>query len=222
MPVVLICAEDPLADDLHQTLLWRQGLERHLATRFDEALVTAVAAQPDLVVVDRDLPQADRLVRDLRADESTRRVSIAVVAKGEMDPLELQLLDLGANAILRLPATREWDERLARLVEVPIRRETRLPVWLEFEVPDAGGVAGGDGTVVNVSRTGMLVETSLALPTGTDLDFRIMLGEGAVCGTGRIVREAEPGSYGVEFYALEGEGAARIAGLVGGGKLPLS
>jgi DNA-binding NarL/FixJ family response regulator len=92
VPVILICAPDPLTDELHDTLLWREGIERHVASSFVEALSKAVAVRPDLAVVDRDLPEARRLVEDLR---TVGRFSIAIVARGDVEPDEVELLEAG-------------------------------------------------------------------------------------------------------------------------------
>ncbi len=212
MPVLLICAPDPLADELHQTLLWRDGIERYVASRFEDALTTAVAARPDLVVVDRELPRALRLIQDLRRDSPTRRASIVVLTRGAFELDEVAFLEAGANAILRLPVGPDWDERLGRLLTVPPRRRFRLTVKLEFEGRKRPGVERLTGQVLDVSVHGMRVECAASLPLGTDLDFVIQLPAelGSVLGCGRVMRMAGPGSYGVEFYALEGDGPARI------------
>src|SRR5438093_2132090 len=127
MAAALICSQEDLQPELGQTLLWRGGIERHVATRLEEARMMAVAAKPDIVVVDRDLPRADKLVAALRDDPSTRRLSIAIVARGDLDPSELELLEAGANAILRLPPGPDWDERLLRLLDIPAPPRAPLP-----------------------------------------------------------------------------------------------
>lgn len=206
-------------DELHGTLLWRAGVERHVACTFDEALMVAVAARPQLVLVERELPQSERLLRDLRRERSTRHVSIAVVVRGDVGPSEIELLDLGANAILRLPADPGWDERLARLINVAGRRRARLPVRIDFVASVGGAVQRITGSTANVSASGMLVECALPLDVGTDLDVRFGLpGSGdEIAGCGRVVRRDSKGRYGVHFYALEGEGEARIAAFVAAG-----
>jgi DNA-binding response OmpR family regulator len=203
-----------LGDDLHGTLLWRDGLERHLASRFDEALMLAVAVHPRLVVVDRDLPQVQRLVESLRGDAATRDVSIALFARGPMEDREIQLLAAGANAVLRLPAGPEWDVRLAALLSVAPRRAVRLPVRLEFEARSAMEVVGG--TVLNISASGMLVETRARLEVGADLDFSFVLATDAphLEGSGQVVRVAGPRRFGVRFYGLEGDGQERVRAFV--------
>src|SRR5258706_773593 len=110
MVSVLICTHSDLDHDLGHTLLWRQDVARHGVPRLEEALMMALAAHPSIVVVDRDLPWAGRLVTALRGDPSTRGLSIAVVARGDFDPGEVELLEAGANAILRLPLGFDSDE----------------------------------------------------------------------------------------------------------------
>jgi hypothetical protein len=214
---ILICAPDPLTDDLHDTVIWREGNERHVAATFEEAYVLAVAVHPDLIVVERDLPRALRLIEDLRRDAATRAVSIAVAARGDLLDLELQLLQAGANALIRLPAGQEWDERLSHLMRVPPRRATRVPVRLQFQGKTL--VETIWGAVLNLSATGMLVEVTGPLGVGADLDFRFLLPDSGepVRGTGQIVRDGNKGRFGVHFYGLEGNGAVRVAEFVAKG-----
>jgi hypothetical protein len=143
-------------------------------------------------------------------------MSIVVIARGELDPIEVELLEAGANAILRLPVTPDWDERLERLMEVPVRRETRLPVTFEVEARSGSGVETATATALNVSTSGMLIDSAFPLHMGDDVDFRFELPglEGVVSGCGRVVRQAGRTQFGVEFYGLEGEGRELIAAWV--------
>lgn len=227
MPSVLICAPDPLSDDLHDTVVWRDGCERHLATAFAEALLMAVAVHPNLIIVDRDLPRALRLIENLRRDPKTRAVSIAVAARGELAELELHMLQAGANAVIRLPAGHEWDERLSALMRVPTRRAARVPLRIQFQ-SDRAPVETQWGEILNLSATGMLIEMSGALQIGSDLDFRFSL-PGAtqpVRGTAQVVRHDGGTRYGVHFYGLEADGAERVRAFVAneaaGGGSPLA
>src|SRR5690242_1255163 len=112
MPSVLICATDPLSEELGGTLVWRDDMTRQVASRFQDALVSAVAERPDLIVVDSALPDAERLVADLRLEAATATVPIAVIASAN-EPSENGFLNAGANAVLRRPADPDWDEKLA-------------------------------------------------------------------------------------------------------------
>lgn len=215
MAAALICSQQDLQPELGQTVLWRTGIQRHVATRVEDARMMAVAAKPDIVVVDRDLPRADKLIASLREDPSTRRLSIAIVARGDLDPAEVALLEAGANAILRLPPGPDWDERIVRLLDVPARREARLPV--EFGIDTLGTGVGErvPAQAVNLSRTGILIETSADLGVGDELELEFSLEGEALLTHGRVVRASAPRLFGVQFAPLPEYAALRIERFVG-------
>jgi hypothetical protein len=211
MPSVLICAPGPLMDELQETLLGRTDVDRRSVTVASEAVAQMLLAKPDLIVVDSRLGDAEALIGGIRANPVTRPVSILVVASGEWSPAEVRFIDSGANAILRLPAGPEWDERLSLLLYVPTRRAGRLAALVQFEAV-TGGVESVAGTVLNISENGILVETDIPLPMGADVDFKIHLRDMAspLVGCGQIVRQETPRRCGVRFYGLEADGLARI------------
>src|SRR5258708_1814316 len=105
MPTVLLCSTLDLEGDLGQTLLWRDDIARVVATHVDYARTLAVAARPQMALVDRDLSGAGELIADLRRDPVTRPLSIVVLGRGDFDAEELDLLEAGANSTHR-PASR--------------------------------------------------------------------------------------------------------------------
>jgi CheY-like chemotaxis protein len=217
MPVALICSQADLEGDLGHTLLWRAGMERHVATRLEDAQMMAVAARPDIVIVDRQLPRSDKLVAALREDPTTRGLSIVVAARGDFDPAEVELLEAGANAILRLPAGPEWDERLTRLMDVPVRRDARFTV--HFDVDTAAGAGDPSAALaVNLSMSGMLLESPIPLAVGDEiqLQFQVPESEGQIKAAARVVRVAGPGQYGVEFGRVDGAASERLRAFVTG------
>jgi DNA-binding response OmpR family regulator len=211
MGVVLICSPVSLEDGLRSTCLWRDGIERHHAARADEARALVSSVRPRLVVVDRDLPGSVDLVKALRHDASTQKLSIAVVVRGQFASTEVGLLEAGANAILRFPTNPDWDDRLTRLLHVPVRRDSRFPV--RFAVHAYAGVAGGSGQAValNLSVNGLLLECLFPLAMGDELSLDLELAESGprVAATGRVVRVARAGRFGVELHRIEGEAAAQ-------------
>lgn len=217
MTNVLLCTQADLEPDLGHTLLWRHDIERHQAARLEEARMMAVAARPSLVVVDRDMPRSDKLVAQLREDEATRALSIVVLARGDFDPVEVEFLEAGANAILRIPAGPDWDDRLVRLMQVPARKEVRLPVQFAVE-----GVPGNGGSLfpalaVNLSFSGLLLESHLSLAIGDEVGllFRLPNALGPVSAMGRVVRQAAPTQFGVEFRRFDGDGQVQVRQFVG-------
>ena len=211
MVSALICTHSELEKDLGHTMLWRQDVERHVVTRLEEARMMAVASRPSIVVVDRDLPWAGRLVTALREDPSTRGLSIVVVARGDFDPGEVELLESGANAILRLPLEFDSDERLERLVNVPVRKEARFSV--SFRVDTYFSDAGPEPALaLNLSQSGMLMEATGDLSVGAPLEMQFPLGEEPppVHTHGRVVRVAAPSQYGIEFTDVDADVSTRI------------
>jgi hypothetical protein len=208
----LICTHSDLETDLGQTMLWRQDVDRHLVGRLEDARTMALAARPSIVVVDRDLPWAGRLVSALREDASTRNLSIVVIARGDFDPGEIELLESGANAVLRLPVGHDADARLERLVHVPVRKETRFSVSFQVDAFAAGGGAPEPALALNLSRNGMLMEASSALHVGEDVVLQFPLGDEPpdVRSRGRVVRVATETRYGIEFTDVAPEVSTRL------------
>jgi CheY-like chemotaxis protein len=210
VPRALLCFSGDVQKELGHTLLWRQGTERHLAKRLEEARMMLVAAQPDIVLVDRDLPWADRLIAAIREDPKTRRVSLVVVARGDFDPSEVALLEAGVNAIVRLPAGEEWDARLERLLHVPVRRGGRFSVHFRVEALSAAG-APIPGMAVNLSLHGMLLETSAPLGVGDEVRMQFTLEDSQPIETrGRVMRVAGADRYGVQFDHVSAHGRDAI------------
>ena len=121
------------------------------------------------------------------------------------------------NAVLRLPPSGDWDDRLFRLMHVPVRREVRVPVRLQL---DLGFGAHGEqfkGVALNLSVNGMLVETNRPLQVGDDLIFTLELPNGAVTGTATVVRHAAAsGQYGIELATVKGDGRVKLKAWVDG------
>jgi len=213
MTAVLICSHGDVKEDLGGTLLWREGIERQVATKMEEARMLAVAARPRMVVIDRDLPWAARIVTALREDPSTRGLSLVVMARGDFDAAEVELLECGANAILRLPAGPEWNERLERLMDVPVRKETRFPVSFGVEASSNGGDSA-NAQALNLSASGILIETEVALKMQDEvqLQFGLPVVIDPMRVAAQVVRLAAPSQFGMEFRRVGPEESRRIQG----------
>jgi len=207
---VLVSAVD-LAPQLQDTLLFRNNVERLTASTAAEVRRHAEQGGIDVALIDPALPGASSLVAALRQDPLTRPTAIVGLGRSAFSLSHLDLLQAGANAILPLPPGGDWDDRLMRLVHVPMRKATRLAVDLALD----GGLRGGlriAGRVLNLSIHGLLIECSEDLTVGDDLRFAFDLpsGQGRVCGTGTIVRLGRPQEYGLELTRVEGDGRAGI------------
>jgi hypothetical protein len=213
MPLAMLCSEGPLTE-LTETVLGRPDVDRRFARTLDEVKRIARDARPDLAVIDGAFAGARDVVRGLR--RYPRQVSIVVIARDPAAGSRLELMEAGANAVLAPPPTPEWDEVLSRLLAVPPRKHTRVPVYFETELrlPDRPRV--GLGTILNLSIRGALIETEHPLRNGEPLEvrFRLPAPAAGVQAVARVRRLDAARRFGVEFERLEGSGRDAVSGFV--------
>jgi CheY-like chemotaxis protein len=207
---VLVSARD-LSRELRATVLFRSNVERLSALDASDVKGLAAQGRLDVVVIDSAVSGAAGLVAALRQDPATRATAIVALGRSEFGLGQLDLLQAGANAILALPPGSDWDDRLMRLVNVPTRKVTHLPIELVVE----GGLRGGlrfSGRLLNLSVNGLLLECADEIQIGDDLrlEFELPDGRGRTSGTGTVVRQARPRHLGVELTHVEGDGRVRI------------
>lgn len=207
----VILSPRDLEGELQGTLLWRHNVRRIPAASTDDVRRAVAREGADILVVDSAHPQVAEAAITLRSDPLTREMSIVALGRSEFGSVHVDLLQSGVNAILPLPPGPDWDDRLMRLVNVPVRRVTRFKVDLALE----GGRRGGEafaGRALNLSVHGLLLESRMALEVGEDLrlDFDLPGAHGPVRGTGMVVRETSPVLFGVELTSVEGDGRVRI------------
>jgi DNA-binding response OmpR family regulator len=210
MARVLLCADEATQRQLAGTAVSRDAFEVYAVTTVAQGIGVALKITPRLIVVDSELADAEFLVRQLRGRAETKTASIAVVARGEPSMEELGLLDAGVNAVLRLPPNAEWDARIESLLSIPTRKEIRLHVDLRL-VAEAPAIKG---RVLNLSATGMLVESVEELSVGSEAQFRLELpgfatSTGEVSGRARVVRAAAR-FYGLQFVSIDEGGSELI------------
>jgi hypothetical protein len=164
---------------------------------------------------------AAALIRALRQDPATRGAGVAVLSAVADGTTEPALRQAGAN-IVRGPAVdpREWECRVRELVAVPPRRAFHGPAWLS---PRVTGEAL-QGSTVNISTHGILIEAGPGLEPGMRLDLRLVLPDDPrpLEAVGQVVRaSASSGDgfhYGVRFLVLREDAGERIAAFVKAGR----
>ncbi|HET6896789.1 MAG TPA: PAS domain S-box protein, partial [Vicinamibacteria bacterium] len=224
--VVVISPAD-LSGDLGLTVLWRSDVQRVMVTTVEAAIeVARVRPATMFVLGGLDPDAAGAGLRRLRAEAATRNSALAVLCPLSDLDREESLRAAGANVVLPTPVDPEvWDGRLDRLLRVPRRRSTRIPVRLTVWSRRSADPEPIEGVMLNVSANGMLLETSQVLPVGTrfDLSFRLPRDLSEVHAIGRVVREVaevQTPRAGVEFVVLRADGRERIAAFVEGRRRP--
>jgi CheY-like chemotaxis protein len=195
------------------------------ATSGEELLETVVRGPAQLVVLGTKLPDLslEETIKRIRQGPATGRVSVLVlIPASEPMGTEGVVLGAGANAALRRPLDRfVLESWLAKLLDVPQRVQTRLPVHVQV-VGTPRRTPNGHfyGLTRNLSVHGMLLASPVKIDS-EDLDLEIDLPEpeGRVRVLARVVREAPDVGwpyigYGIEFLFLPEAGQQAIERMV--------
>jgi len=207
-----------------QDLIIQEEWARELLPRIAQTRARLVVLGPRLP--DLELTEA---VRRIRSSPATRRVSVLVLIPAADPPgVEAAAIEAGANAALRRPLDRGVLESwIAKLLAVPRRIETRIPVQGQVVGTPRPAALHFCGLTRNVSLNGMLLASPVKLGASPDLDLEFSVTGIAhrLRALGRVVREApEVGwpylGYGVEFLFMPPESQEVVGALVGR-RLPL-
>ena len=203
MAVVLICSNRSLDRELQGTVLFRSGVERETVRTAAEVQTRLAAGRFILVCLHRQVAGIENLIRTLRKSPTLKRISIVVFSEDDFDPSEVEVLEAGANAILRLPPGDDFNDRLGRLMEVPSRRDVRLPVRLQVSASSGFG-ATVPVLALNLSSTGILLESNHPLNMGDEVSvaFRFEDSGEIFSATAHVTRTAGPNRYGATFETI--------------------
>jgi hypothetical protein len=102
-------------------------------------------------------------------------------------------------------------------MDVPTRREARFTVHFDVEETVGAGDPAA-ALAINLSMSGMLLESPIPLGVGDEIQLRFQIpdSESTVATTGRVVRVAGAGQYGVEFRRVEPDASERLRAFVAG------
>jgi CheY-like chemotaxis protein len=207
---------------LEQTLLQRSDYQLFAATTGAEALEILERESLDLVLLDYVLPDmtGDEIVRRIRSSERNSEAGIVIVtARGMRDHVD-KCMAAGCSAFLYKPVTRTTlCSHVQDMLRVPARRHVRTLVRLQVNARNRERFFFGN--TVNLSESGLLLETPLELSMGETMSLRFFLPgeEEAVACRARVTRRTptdRPGewAYGLSFEELGAGGRERVAGFV--------
>lgn len=117
---ILIVDDEPQSRRMLRALLMKEGYRASEACTVVEALSGVRARNPDLVLLDLDLPDADGIdvIRSLRDEGSTKPIIVVTARDNEED--KVKALELGADDYVTKPFSA--GELMAR-IRVALRRE---------------------------------------------------------------------------------------------------
>jgi CheY-like chemotaxis protein len=177
----------------------------------------------DLIVMDLQMPSIDgeQVTRAVRADRALRDVSILLVSDSGRAGLRERCLESGANDFLARPFTNaELMTRISPLLNVAARKHTAL--LAHVDVTDQGpAVEPFVARIVNLSTSGLLLETDVQLPEGRTVRLKFFVpGAGVqISATAAVTRHADAVGtvrWGARFTSLDLAARRIIRDYVGG------
>ena len=173
----------------------------------------------DLLIFDAEVKEGslEQVVDAIRHGMSaSRNTSILVLARaGNADPAR-DLIGRGVNRVMLLDDPPELiGQQVAELLEIAPRATFRFSTRLQTSVGD--GAVEVLGEIVNLSASGMLVETETLFEPGEQVVVTINLGgqQGSVSAKAEVVRQAHNDrggidGIGVRFLSFAGDGREKI------------
>ena len=211
-----------LVDHSRGSLLFQESIlrrrEAHIVTALTGTLGIEIARQdkPQLIMFAFDLfdMTAPEFCRELRADATTKAMSLLLVCERESPEHAELCLSAGCNDVIYRPLQRhELDSKIARLTTIPSRRELRTLTRIEVSVEKNGRFIIGRS--INISASGMFLEVDRVLPGEGKLRLHFYLpGDPKPLQLECEVLRAEftggTAKYGVSFGAANDEERERI------------
>ena len=133
-PMVMAVDDDPNTTSMLETIFVRAGFQVVKVNNGKAALAQAHALLPDLILLDYMMPGMNGfdVLRELRAEPSTKRIPTIIVTAAAREPEDLETgLDLGADDYLYKPfnpqelIARARSKIKARKLEEDLERRTR-------------------------------------------------------------------------------------------------
>lgn len=217
-----------LVDDVRTTLamekafLEARGLKVFTSTSAREALELAAAVQPDLVIVDYEMPDmnGDVVCRRLKADPKTSRIPVLVLSSHEDEEIIARCRAAGAADFAKKKEGRDGLlDHVSRLLALPRRQHVRVPCLLSIGIESESQRIRG--SVHNISRSGayLTVDRPLAQGKAVRLTMKLLDDQRPIELLGEIVRSETLGDslygYGVQFLEADADSLRILKEFIG-------
>lgn len=214
---VLICCREDLEERLHRTVLWRDDVERYVTSGVNDARMLVLAAEPQVIVVDLEMPGAEDLLASLSQNTGPKPLAVVVLTPSG-PPVDPDPLLQHSSAVLPLPPGPGWDDSLLDLMQIPRRRQARYAITFDVQTWRRRDSSTAVAQAHDLSLGGLLVSCGLPLAIGDDLDLRFLLptSDVPIIGGGLVVRHDEARRYGMRFHDLSGDSHQRLEAFLAG------
>jgi len=210
---------------LEKMLLERSGYEIVTARTGVEALKKVQTDKPRLVFLDMIMPEmtGDTVCRFIKTNKNLKHIPVVMVTTKSDPNSRDRCLQAGCDDFMTKPVTqRDFFEKIKKFINIEKRKAPRAPLRVTADCLQ--GELSYQNYTVDVSQSGVFIETPNPLPLGTGLVLKFTLPrQGApVLVKGKVVRTVPPSSapegassgMGVRFTNLSSEDSEKIQAFV--------
>jgi DNA-binding response OmpR family regulator len=213
---ILVVDDDPPTGELICEILRSAGMDASFLTSSSEAAGLLKREKYHAVFLDMRMPAPDgaELARQVRASR-VNASTVLVMITGEQDRTVMgRAFEAGVEFFLFKPVERTKLLKLIRATESSIERERRrfTRVRLRCGVLLESGNDRLEGTTLDLSLGGALVQSHRAFPSGTPVTFSLELepGKSPMRSGGRVIRTVGTDCMGIQFENLGPKESIRL------------
>lgn len=161
---------------LEKTCLSRKEYQIFTSQKGSEGLQKVREIKPNLVLFSAhlgDMEGAD-FCKNIRKDEETKKTSLILVVAKDDDHKVSEIMASGCNDFITFPLNKLiLDQKLGIYLNIATRKAARIMVQIKIETKSYQGFHLG--TSVNLSKSGMLLETPINLNKGEEIFLKFFL-----------------------------------------------
>lgn len=204
---ILVVDDDPLTCELICEILRSAGMEANSVTDSAKAAERLRRERFHAVFLDMRMPAPDgtELARQIRASPANASTVIVMITGEEERTAVKRAFDAGVELFLFKPVERNKLLKLIRIAEGPIERErrrsTRVALRCRVSVESNSNKDRLDGTTVDLSLGGVLVQAKRVLDTNTHVTLSLELEAGIspLRLDARVIRTVGGERMGIQF-----------------------
>jgi len=213
---ILVVDDDPLTGELICEILCSAGMDASFLTGSAEAAERLKREKYHAVFLDMRMPAPDgaELARQIRASRVNASAVIVMITGEEDRTVMRRAFEAGVEFFLFKPVERNKLLKLIRVTEGPIERERRrfFRVRLRCRVSMEADNDRLEGTTLDLSLGGALVQARRAFPSGTLATVNLELGDGTslMHSVARVIRIVGTDCMGIQFESLGPKESVRL------------